>query len=149
MSTVSFAVGSTLCLVSAVLQGLSAHHYNEELAVTDQLLQLVDPSRVAVGADQLAAAQEEHGNAAAEYMGAVRNMLQMSSSSLADIPGKAMFCRQRIAQVSNRLLKVSIHQAPALTVRLATAAMSLWLRCGCRLAACPHFAALANYLVAL
>lgn len=85
-----------------LLQGLSAQHYNEELAVADQLLQLVDPSRVAVAADQLAAVQEEHGNAAAQYMAAVRNMLQMSSSSLADIPNKVVFCRQRIAQVSNR-----------------------------------------------
>ncbi|KAF8056460.1 Mettl26 [Scenedesmus sp. PABB004] len=80
------------------VSGLSAQHYNNELAATDSLLALVDPSSVSVGAGQLAAAQEEHGDAAQAYMASVRNLLQMSSSSLADVPSKVVFCRQRIAQ---------------------------------------------------
>ncbi|WIA15387.1 hypothetical protein OEZ85_002049 [Tetradesmus obliquus] len=80
------------------MSGLSAQHYHEELAATQQLLALVDPSRVAAPASQLAAAQGEAGNTAAAYMGAVRALLQMSSSSLADVPGKVVFCRQRISQ---------------------------------------------------
>lgn len=90
---------ANLLLTSLPLQGLSAQHYIEELSVTDHLLQLVDPGRVSVAADDLAAAQEEHGGAAQQYMAAVRSMMQMSSSSLADVPGKVVFCRQRIAQV--------------------------------------------------
>lgn len=35
-------------------------------------------------------------------MAAVRNMMQMSSSLLADVPSKVEFCRQRIAQVCVR-----------------------------------------------
>lgn len=54
---------------------------------------------MAAPGDQLAAAQEEHGSTAQTYMASVRNLLQMSSSSLADVPGKVVFCRQRITQV--------------------------------------------------
>eukprot|EP00775_Hariotina_reticulata_P008625 gene8625-8806_t len=80
------------------LPGLSAQHYHEELAASEQLLRLVDPSRTAEAGDQLAAAQEEHSTTAQDYMSSVRNLLQMSSSSLADVPNKVVFCRQRIAQ---------------------------------------------------
>jgi hypothetical protein len=89
--------------MSVSLQGLSAQHYHEELAATQQLLALVDPSRVAAPSSQLAAAQGEHGNTAGAYMASVRNLLQMSSSSLADVPGKVVFCRQRISQVREGL----------------------------------------------
>jgi hypothetical protein len=88
-----------LLLLLLSLQGLSEQHYHEELAATQQLLALVDPSRVAAPSSQLAAAQGEHGNTAGTYMASVRNLLQMSSSSLADVPGKVVFCRQRISQV--------------------------------------------------
>ncbi|KAF6266460.1 hypothetical protein COO60DRAFT_454490 [Scenedesmus sp. NREL 46B-D3] len=80
------------------MSGLSAQHYHEELAATQQLLALVDPSRAAAPSSQLAAAQDEHSNTAGAYMTSVRNLLQMSSSSLADVPGKVVFCRQRISQ---------------------------------------------------
>jgi hypothetical protein len=102
---------TTFCLcvllLLSVLQGLSAQHYHEELAATQQLLALVDPSRVAAPSSQLAAAQGEHGNTAGAYMASVRNLLQMSSSSLADVPGKVVFCRQRISQVRFRVCWLS------------------------------------------
>jgi hypothetical protein len=63
------------------------------------VLQLVDPSYCAADEQQLAVAQAEHGNSAEQFMAAVRNMMQMSSSLLADVPNKVEFCRQRIAQV--------------------------------------------------
>lgn len=63
------------------------------------LLQVVDPSYCAVDEHQLADAQAEHGNSAEQFMAAVRNLMQMSSSLLADVPNKVEFCRQRIAQV--------------------------------------------------
>jgi hypothetical protein len=66
------------------------------------LSQLVDPSYCAADEQQLAAARAEHGNSAEQVMAAVRNMMQMSSSLLADMPSKVEFCRQRIAQVSSR-----------------------------------------------
>ncbi len=60
---------------------------------------MVDPSYLAADEQQLAEAQAEHGNSAEQFMAAVRNMMQMSSSLLADVPSKVEFCRQRIAQV--------------------------------------------------
>lgn len=59
----------------------------------------MDPSYCAADKQQLAAAQAEHGNSAEQFMAAVRNMMQMSSGLLADVPNKVDFCRQRIAQV--------------------------------------------------
>jgi hypothetical protein len=63
------------------------------------VLQVVDPSYCAADEHQLAEAQAEHGNSAEQFMAAVRNLMQMSSSLLADVPNKVEFCRQRIAQV--------------------------------------------------
>jgi hypothetical protein len=85
------------------------------------LLQVVDPSYCAADGQQLAAAQAEHGNSAEQFMAAVRNMMQMSSSLLADVPSKVEFCRQRIAQVGVRARGSS---APKLQANILQAVQS-------------------------
>eukprot|EP00877_Chromochloris_zofingiensis_P006769 jgi/Chrzof1/2345/Cz11g11220.t1 len=77
-------------------QSSSSQHYSEELAAADGLLQLVDPSHASNNSEQLASARQAGIDGVPQYLGLVRQLLSMNLSSLAEVPTKIMFYRQRL-----------------------------------------------------
>lgn len=60
----------------------------------------MDPSHASNNSEQLASARQAGIDGVPQYLGLVRQLLSMNLSSLAEVPTKIMFYRQRLDRVS-------------------------------------------------
>ena len=83
------------------MHAMSICSLQDQLSAADALIEALDPSAAGEERDALQAAQEQYGDVCLAYMSCLRQLLSLNSNSMADVPGKIGFCKQRISQVGS------------------------------------------------